>query len=132
MLLEQSIYYGRLGRDFGPFSRLGEAWQFRHAFEQAAALVSAQDEWCDAADRVGVEGLDGYLPRELKWEALGAVLRGQVHVNTHCYTVTDLEAFVRHTNEFQFPVRAFHHAHQTYLVPEVRFLLMCFLCMHTY
>ena len=43
----------------------------------------------------------------------------QVHVNTHCYTVPDLEAFVRHTNEFKFSIRAFHHAHQTYLVPEV-------------
>jgi hypothetical protein len=32
-----------------------------------------------------------------------------------------LEAMVDHTNEFKFPVRAFHHAHQTYLVPEVRF-----------
>jgi hypothetical protein len=31
-----------------------------------------------------------------------------------------LEAMVDHTNEFKFPVRAFHHAHQTYLVPEVR------------
>lgn len=40
-------------------------------------------------------------------------------INTHCYTVPDLEAFVRHTNEFKFSVRAFHHAHQTYLVPEI-------------
>ena len=39
-------------------------------------------------------------------------------MNTHCYTVADLEAFVRHTNEWHFPIRAFHHAHQTYLVPE--------------
>ena len=112
--------YGRLGRDFGPFSRLGEAWYFRHAFEQATALVKEQNDWCDAADRLGAENLDGYLPQDLKWESLGAALRGQVHINTHCYTVPDLEAFVRHTKEFKFPVRAFHHAHQTYLVPEVR------------
>jgi imidazolonepropionase-like amidohydrolase len=111
--------YGRLGRDFGPFSRLGEAWYFRHAFEQARALVNAQDDWCAAADRVGAENMQSYLPMELKWESLGAVLRGQVHVNTHCYTVPDLEAFVKHSNEFQFPIRAFHHAHQTYLVPEI-------------
>lgn len=63
--------------------------------------------------------MDDYLPQILKWESLAAVLRGQVHVNTHCYTVPDLEAFIRHTNEFKFPVRAFHHAHQTYLVPEI-------------
>ncbi|KAK5136213.1 hypothetical protein LTR08_003820 [Meristemomyces frigidus] len=111
--------YGTLGRDFGPFSRLGEAWYFRHAFEQASTLVKAQDDWCAAADRRGAAKMPGYLPRELEWESLGAVLRGQVMVNTHCYTVPDLEAFVRHTNEFKFPVRAFHHAHQTYLVPEI-------------
>ena len=112
--------YGQLGRDFGPFSRLGEAWYFRHAFEQASAMVKEQNDWCDAADRMGAEIMDSYLPQDLKWESLGAALRGQVYINTHCYTVADLEAFVRHTNEFQFPVRAFHHAHQTYLVPEVR------------
>ncbi|KAK5126715.1 hypothetical protein LTR85_009649 [Meristemomyces frigidus] len=111
--------YGKVGRDFGPFSRLGEAWYFRHAFEQATTLVKAQDDWCEAADRLGAENMPDYLPMELKWESLGAVLRGQVMVNTHCYTVPDLEAFVRHTNEFKFPVRAFHHAHETYLVPEI-------------
>ena len=111
--------YGRVGRDFGPFSRLGEAWYFRHAFDQARKLVNAQDDWCKAADRVGAGNMPDYLPMDLQWESLGAVLRGQVMVNTHCYTVPDLEAFVRHTNEFKFPIRAFHHAHQTYLVPEI-------------
>ncbi|KAI0391564.1 amidohydrolase [Xylariaceae sp. FL0594] len=110
--------YGKVG-ERGPTSRLGESWEFRHAFEQAANLVRAQDDWCNTADVVGVENMDSYLPQDLKWETLGAVLRGQVHVNTHCYTIPDLEAFVDHTNEFKFPVRAFHHAHQTFLVPEI-------------
>ncbi|KAI8948745.1 amidohydrolase [Xylaria longipes] len=110
--------YGRSGEQ-GPFSRLGESWEFRHAFEQAAKLVRDQDDWCAAADSVGIENMDRYLPQELEWETLGAVLRGQVHVNTHCYTIPDLEAFVDHTNEFKFPIRAFHHAHQTFLVPEI-------------
>ncbi|KAM0280544.1 hypothetical protein ACHAQH_003989 [Verticillium albo-atrum] len=109
--------YGKVGR--GPFSRLGESWEFRHAFEQAAALVRKQNDWCDQAERSGVDSLDDYLPQELHWETLGAVLRGQVHVNTHCYTIPDLEAFIDHTNEFKFPLRAFHHAHQTFLVPEI-------------
>ncbi|KAK3723497.1 hypothetical protein LTR37_001749 [Vermiconidia calcicola] len=111
--------YGRLGRDFGPFSRLGEAWYFRHAFEQATALVSAQDDWCNAADTIGVENMQTYLPQDLQWESLGALLRGQVLLNTHCYTIPDLEAFVRHSNEFKFRIQAFHHAHQMYLVPEI-------------
>ncbi|KAI1744879.1 amidohydrolase [Xylaria scruposa] len=110
--------YGKAGEQ-GPFSRLGESWEFRHAFEQAAKLVRDQDDWCAAADTVGIENMDRYLPQDLEWETLGAVLRGQVHVNTHCYTIPDLEAFVDHTNEFKFPIRAFHHAHQTFLVPEI-------------
>ncbi|RMY58993.1 hypothetical protein D0863_12081 [Hortaea werneckii] len=111
--------YGEVGRDYGPFSRMGEAYYFRHAFEQASNLVRVQDDWCDAADRLGAENMPEYLPAPLEWETLAAALRGQVMVNTHCYTIPDLEAFVRHTNEFNFSVRAFHHAHQTYLVPEI-------------
>ncbi|KAF2996213.1 hypothetical protein E8E13_002226 [Curvularia kusanoi] len=110
--------YGKLG-ERGPYSRLGEAWEFRHAFEQARAYVQEQDDWCAKADAVGVENMETYLRQDLQWETLGAVLRGQVRVNTHCYTIPDLEAMVRHTNEFKFRVYAFHHAHQTYLVPEV-------------
>ncbi|KAK7408099.1 hypothetical protein QQX98_009754 [Neonectria punicea] len=109
--------HGGVGRR--PFSRMGESYDFRHAFEQAQELVQKQDDWCDRAEAVGVEALDGYLPQVIAWEALAAALRGQVHINTHCYTVPDLEAMVDHTNEFKFPVRAFHHAHQTYLVPEI-------------
>lgn len=110
--------YGKAG-ERGPTSRLGESWEFRHAFEQAAEFVRAQDDWCAAAGTLGIEKMDSYLPQDLKWETLGAVLRGQVHVNTHCYTIPDLEAFVDHTNEFKFAIRAFHHAHQTFLVPEI-------------
>lgn len=111
--------YGQVGRNFGPFSRLGEAWYFRHAFEQAAALKDSQDDWCAAADSIGAESMDSYLPLDLKWETLAAVLRGQVMVNTHCYTIPDLESFIGYTNEFKFAVRAFHHAHSTFLIPEV-------------
>ncbi|KAG8163405.1 hypothetical protein KVR01_006702 [Diaporthe batatas] len=110
--------YGKVG-ERGPVSRLGESWEFRHAFEQAAKVNREQDDWCNAADALGVENMHSYLPQDLKWESLAAALRGQVHINTHCYTIPDLEAMVDHTNEFQFPVRAFHHAHQTFLVPEI-------------
>ncbi|KAK4107218.1 hypothetical protein N656DRAFT_763741 [Canariomyces notabilis] len=109
--------HGKVG-ERGPTSRLGESWELRHAFKQASKLLQEQDDWCQAASR-DLNRVKGYLPNEIRWEALVGVLRGQVHVNVHCYTVPDLEAFVDHTNEFKFPVRAFHHAHQAYLVPEV-------------
>jgi hypothetical protein len=31
---------------------------------------------------------------------------------------TDFDAYIRVTNEFKFPVAAFHHSHEAYLVPE--------------
>lgn len=102
-----------------PTTRMGESYEFRHAFEQAREMNQKQDDWCAKASALGVESMEDYLPREISWDALGAALRGQVHINTHCYTIPDLEAMVDHTNEFEFPVRAFHHAHQTYLVPEI-------------
>jgi hypothetical protein len=110
--------HGRIGNR--PYSRMGESYEFRHAFEQAREMNRKQDDWCNKAEALGVENMNEYLPQEIFWESLGAALRGQVHINTHCYTVPDLEAMVDHTNEFKFPVRAFHHAHQTFLVPEVR------------
>ena len=107
------------GRDGYPISRLGEAYYFRHAFEQAQKYNRAQDDWCDAAESGGLESLGSYLPQELEWEALGAVLRGQVKVNTHCYEVADLEAFISHTNEFSFSLAGFHHSHDSFIVPEL-------------
>ncbi|TDZ20111.1 hypothetical protein Cob_v007182 [Colletotrichum orbiculare MAFF 240422] len=109
--------HGKAG-ERGPYSRLGESWEFRRAFETAAKLKRRQDDWCRTAAH-NLDSAEVYLPNELEWEGLVALLRGQVHVHTHCYTVTDLEAFVDHTNEFKFPIRAFHHAHQTHLVPEI-------------
>lgn len=109
--------HGKAG-ERGPYSRLGESWEFRQAFEHATKLIREQDDWCNAAAQ-GLDHVKTYLKNDLEWEALIAVLRGQVHVHAHCYTINDIEAFVDHTNEFKFPIRAFHHAHQTYLVPEI-------------
>jgi hypothetical protein len=77
--------YGTVGRDFGPVSRMGEAWEFRNAFSQAKALVQAQNDWCAAADQVGATDMQDYLPQDLKWESLAAVLRHQVMVNTRSF-----------------------------------------------
>ncbi|KAJ4157984.1 uncharacterized protein LMH87_008531 [Akanthomyces muscarius] len=107
------------GIDKSPFSRMGESYRFRRAFETARDLVTRQDDWCRKAEAIGADNMDEYLPQDLAWESLSAALRGHVHINTHCYKIADLEAMVDHSNEFQFPIRAFHHAHQTYLVPEI-------------
>ncbi|KAK0189119.1 hypothetical protein F5146DRAFT_1058052 [Armillaria mellea] len=61
----------------------------------------------------------GAFPEELQWEALVDVLRGRVKVQNHCYEAVDLDGIVRLTNEFKFSIAAFHHAHETYLVPDL-------------
>ena len=109
--------HGKIGHL--PTSRLGEAYEFRRTFEQTRKYIRSQDDWCTKAEAIGVENMKEYLPQEIQWETIGAALRGQVHINVHCYTLPDLEAMVGHTNEFEFAVRAFHHAHQTFLVPDI-------------
>ncbi|CCO35688.1 hypothetical protein BN14_09806 [Rhizoctonia solani AG-1 IB] len=59
------------------------------------------------------------FPEDLQFEALVDVLRGRVKVNIHCYQAVDMDGIVRLTNEFKFPVAAFHHAHEAYLVPDL-------------
>lgn len=48
------------------------------------------------------------------------IIRGNVKVNIHCYETVDLNDLVRVSNEFQFPISSFHHAHGEWsiVVPE--------------
>ncbi|TFK91321.1 composite domain of metallo-dependent hydrolase [Polyporus arcularius HHB13444] len=98
-------------------TRMDILWAFREAYEHARKLKVAQDDYCAKATRGDWTGLGDY-PEDLQWEALVDVLRGRVKVHTHCYETVDLDDLVRVTNEFQFRIAAFHHAHETYLVPD--------------
>ncbi|RPD56489.1 composite domain of metallo-dependent hydrolase [Lentinus tigrinus ALCF2SS1-7] len=97
-------------------TRMDTAWSFRQAYEHARKIKESQDDFCSKATRGDWGGL-GDFPEDLQWEALVDVLRGRVKVQTHCYETVDLDDLVRITNEFKFPIAAFHHAHETYLVP---------------
>ncbi|KAH8119709.1 composite domain of metallo-dependent hydrolase [Phellopilus nigrolimitatus] len=99
-------------------SRMDTAWDFRKAYNKARELKEAQDTFCEKVLNGEWDGQSKF-PEELQWEAAVDVLRGKVKVQTHCYEAVDLDNFVRLSNEFKFPVAAFHHAHETYLVPEV-------------
>ncbi|KAL1742134.1 hypothetical protein HDZ31DRAFT_66247 [Schizophyllum fasciatum] len=106
-------------REYGQ-TRMDTFWQFREAYETARKIKEAQDEYCEAAFAGKWDAIEGKeFPDDLRWEALVDVLRGKVKVNTHCYEAVDLDGFVRLTNEFKFPLSSFHHAHETYLVPDV-------------
>lgn len=108
---------GENARKYG-LVRMDEAWNFRREFERAAKLRRRQDDFC-AALRDGKPTNEPSFPVELELDSLVDVLRGRTKVHTHCYTMNDLDAIVRHSTEFEFPIAAFHHAHETYLVPEL-------------
>jgi imidazolonepropionase-like amidohydrolase len=42
-----------------------------------------------------------------------------VKLNIHCYETHDIEAMVRHSNEFNFSISAFHHAMEAYKIPTI-------------
>ncbi|KAJ7054365.1 carbohydrate esterase family 9 protein [Mycena amicta] len=99
-------------------TRMDTTWAFRSAYETARILRDKQDAYCARALDGDWAGL-GPFPVDLQWEALVDVLRGRVKVHNHCYEAVDISNQVRLTNEFKFPIAAFHHAHEAYLVPDV-------------
>ncbi|KAG5644405.1 hypothetical protein DXG03_008572 [Asterophora parasitica] len=111
-------------------TRMDSAWYFRQAYESARKVKEAQDQFCSRVGYIQRRGWWtqsihariaslGDFPENLQWESLVDVLRGRVKLSVHCYETVDLDAIVRLTNEFKFPVASFHHAGQTYLVPEL-------------
>ncbi|KAK4684354.1 hypothetical protein P7C73_g5825, partial [Tremellales sp. Uapishka_1] len=95
-------------------TRMDSAYDFRKAYTEGQHLKEAQDRWC-ASPKTQTEP----FPTSLEWEVLSDVIRGNVKVNIHCYETVDLTNMVRISNEFKFPIAAFHHAHETYLVPDM-------------
>ncbi|KAF5376851.1 hypothetical protein D9757_008881 [Collybiopsis confluens] len=114
-------------------SRMDAAWNFRHAYDEARTLLEKQNAVCEKVEKRLTEGrswkdmmfhksLEDPLPQfpvDLELEALVDVLRGRVKLSIHCYESVDLDGIVRLSNEFQFPIASFHHAGETYLVPDL-------------
>ncbi|KAG2135195.1 uncharacterized protein EDB93DRAFT_1254338 [Suillus bovinus] len=101
-------------------TRLDSGWNFRAAYDHARKLRDVQDDFCTKAESHSWDDLAGKtFPEDLQWESLVDVLRGRVKLAVHCYEAVDLDGIVRLTNEFEFPVASFHHAGETYLVPEL-------------
>ncbi|KAJ7650701.1 carbohydrate esterase family 9 protein [Roridomyces roridus] len=99
-------------------TRMDTIYAFREAYNTANQIKQKQDTFCNNALSGQWEGL-GEFPESLQWEALVDVLRGRVKVNIHCYEAVDFDGIVRLSNEFKFPIAAFHHAHESYLVPNL-------------
>ncbi|KAJ6577401.1 carbohydrate esterase family 9 protein [Mycena capillaripes] len=99
-------------------TRMDTIYAFRDAYNTASQIKKQQDDYCSKALANEWEGL-GEFPENLQWEALVDVVRGRVKVNIHCYEAVDFDGIVRLSNEFKFPVSAFHHASEAYLVPDL-------------
>ncbi|KAF9476425.1 hypothetical protein BDN70DRAFT_882471 [Pholiota conissans] len=100
-------------------TRMDGQWNFRHAYDEARKIRDAQDAFCAKAEAGAWNVLEGQYPEDLQWESLVDVLRGRVKLSIHCYEAVDLDGIVRLSNEFKFPVASFHHAGETYLVPDL-------------
>ncbi|KAJ6466602.1 carbohydrate esterase family 9 protein [Mycena vitilis] len=99
-------------------TRMDTIYAFREAYNTATQIKRKQDEYCSKALNDEWEGL-GEFPESFQWEALVDVVRGRVKVQIHCYEAVDFDGMVRLSNEFQFPISAFHHASEAYLVPDL-------------
>ncbi|KAF8974242.1 carbohydrate esterase family 9 protein [Flammula alnicola] len=97
-------------------TRMDTIWAFRQGYDTARKIKDKQDDFCVKALN-GQWNDVGEFPEDLQWEALVDVLRGRVKVHNHCYEAVDLDGIL--TNEFKFSIAAFHHAHETYLVPDL-------------
>ncbi|KAG9112790.1 hypothetical protein FRC07_007874, partial [Ceratobasidium sp. 392] len=99
-------------------TRMDSIWRFRQAYDKARQILHEQNEYCASAEAGRWNELQGKdFPENLEYEALVDVLRGKVKVHIHCYETVDIDGLVRLSNEFKFPIAAFHHAHESYLVP---------------
>ncbi|KAF8065373.1 hypothetical protein FPV67DRAFT_1628755 [Lyophyllum atratum] len=110
-------------------TRMDSAWNFRQAYDSARKVKDAQDAYCARLVNVQRRGWWPWslrkqiavedFPEDLQWESLVDVLRGRVKLSIHCYEAVDLDAIIRLSNEFKFPIASLHHAGETYLVPDL-------------
>jgi imidazolonepropionase-like amidohydrolase len=126
----------------GPQTRMGEYAAFRAAFRAAAdynrtvaIYRKKRREWEARRDKalaldrkrreqgkkslVKAEAAPDLPPRDARNQVLGAVLRGEVLVQVHCYTQQDMLQMLAIADEFGFQIRSFHHALEAYKIRDI-------------
>ena len=99
-----------------PSTRMGNFAVQREALQQARDYMH---EWDEYRAKVQRGERDAKLPKhDLKLEALADVLRGKFLVQIHCYRADEFQTEIAIAHEFGYKIRAFHHALETYKVPE--------------
>ncbi|KAL5495679.1 hypothetical protein ACEPAI_1142 [Sanghuangporus weigelae] len=99
-------------------SRMDNVWELRAIYDRARRIKEKQESYCARALEDEWDEF-GAFPEDLQLEALVDVLRGRVKIHVHCYESVDLDGIVRLTNEFKFPIAAFHHANEAFLIPDL-------------
>jgi imidazolonepropionase-like amidohydrolase len=96
----------------GPSTRMGNVAGWRAQYVQAEQYRRRWDKWL--ADRKGDPPA-----RDLALETLAEVLRGNIFVQWHCYTASDMEEAMEVADEFGFRIRSFHHAVEAYKIADL-------------
>ena len=95
----------------GPSTRMGNVAGWRTQYIAAEQYRRRWDKWL--ADRKGDPP-----QRDLAMETLAEVLRGNIFVQWHCYTASDMEGAMEVADEFGFKIRSFHHGVEAYKVAD--------------
>lgn len=93
----------------GPSTRMANVSGYRAQYIQGEQYRRRWDKWL--SDRKGDPPA-----RDLGLETLAEVLRGNILVQWHCYTASDMEEAMEVADEFGFKVRSFHHGVEAYKI----------------
>ncbi|KAI9064852.1 composite domain of metallo-dependent hydrolase [Trametes sanguinea] len=100
-------------------NRMDTIWALRSAYAEARTVRDAQDAFCAQAESGLWDAVAGQsYPEDLRWDALVDVLRGRVKVSVQCSEAVDLDAMVRLSQGFRFPIAVVQNAHEAYLVSD--------------
>ena len=131
--------YGDKG---GPSTRMGSFASMRATFKSAAdyklkraeyqteraswlerkAKAEALDKAHEGAGKKGkvkAESAPTPLTKDPKLEVLADVLEGKILVEVHCYRASDIVQMLEISDEYNFQIRAFHHALEAYKVRDL-------------
>ncbi len=96
----------------GPSTRMGNVAGWRGQYLQAEQYRRRWDKWL--VDRKGDPPA-----RDLAMETLAEVLRGNILVQWHCYSMNDMEGAMEVADEFGFQIKSFHHGVEAYKIADV-------------
>ncbi|MEQ1616805.1 MAG: amidohydrolase [Terricaulis sp.] len=99
-------------RNSAPSTGMGNMAGYRAAFARAAEYnrrVQAQRE----------SGEGDPPDRDLELETLAGVLNGEILLQWHCYRADEMANAIEISHEFGFHIAAFHHAVESYKIPDL-------------